>query len=888
MEAKAVRIHALTEEDLFIELNTTEQGLTEKDARKRLLDFGENVLTEKKKTPMLLQFASHLTNWFAILLWIAGGLAIFASKLSGDASMANLGYAIITVIFINAIFTFWQEYRAEKASEALKKIMPYQAIVVREDQQIQLPAKNIVPGDIIVVGEGDRIPADARIIHASNLEVDNSLLTGESEPQIRKETPETGDGEPVNLLYSGSTVVKGNGIAVVFATGMSTEFGKIAHLTQEVGEAPTPLQRELSFVIRIITLIAISLGIIFFAAGELIGGSFFNNFIFAIGIIIANVPEGLLPTVTLSLSIASQRMAKRNALIKRLSSVETLGSATVICSDKTGTLTENEMNLEDIFIPHKSSKIDQTEPCELLLAAILCNNARMETDAVLGEPTEVALLVGAYPIMGKEGSMWVRVDEIAFSSERKMMTTVHRQENMLVLYSKGAPEVILPRCVKIMEDGKIKTLTDDDRLRIKAQVSVFAGRGMRVMAFAKKSLETDYRRETLEEELVFLGLAALRDPPRKEVPQAVEKCKNAGIKIIIITGDNPITAQAIATEVGISEELVTVIGSDLDTMSKRELEQILVKGAIFARTTPSHKLLIVQTLKDMGEIVAVTGDGVNDAPALREADIGIAMGKTGTDVARESADMILIDDNFATIVSAIEEGRAVFDNIRRFITYIFSSNIPEIVPYLLFVLLRIPLPLTVLQILTVDLGTDMVPAIALGTEKPEPDVMKRPPRNPKERILTWPILLRSYFFLGPIEAIAAMSGYYYILKSGGWNYGMSLGEADPLYMKATTIALAAIIITQIANGLTCRTTSESLFKKGFLTNKYLLAGIATEIILILLIVYVPSLQQVFGTVGLHLSDWLILLPFALFLFGADELRKLVVRRGIFLSNPLKR
>jgi sodium/potassium-transporting ATPase subunit alpha len=875
-----VRIHALSKEDLFIELDTTEKGLTDGEAKKRLLDFGENVLSERKKIPLIFQFASHLANWFAILLWIAGGLSILASRLSGDTSMANLGYAIITVIFINAVFTFWQEYRAEKASEALRKIMPYQATVIRDDRQIQLPAKNIVPGDIVVVGEGDRVPADARIIQASSLEVDNSLLTGESEPQMRHETPEMGDEEPANLLYSGSTVVKGNGIAVVFATGMTTEFGKIAHLTQEVGEAPTPLQRELTFVIRIITLIAVSLGIIFFAAGELIGRGFFNNFIFAIGIIIANVPEGLLPTVTLSLSIASQRMAKKNALIKRLSSVETLGSATVICSDKTGTLTKNDMSLEDIYIPHQSLKIDQAKPCELLLAAILCNNARMETDTVIGEPTEAALLGCAYPITGQDGSMWVREDEIAFSSERKMMSTVNRKENILALYSKGAPEVILARCTKIMKDGDIKTLTKDDSQRIKAQISTFAERGMRVMAFAKNPLETDYKRENLEEELIFLGLAALRDPPRKEVPLAVEKCKNAGIKIIVITGDNPLTAKAIAAEVGISREPVTLTGSDLNRMNKAELEQILMKDVIFARTTPSHKLRIVQTLKDMGEIVAVTGDGVNDAPALREADIGIAMGKTGTDVARESADMILIDDNFATIVSAIEEGRAVYDNIRRFITYIFSSNIPEIVPYLLFVLLRIPLPLTVLQILTIDLGTDMVPAIALGTEKPEPDVMKYPPRNPKERILTWPILLRSYFFLGPIEAIAAMSGYYYVLKSGGWIYGMNLGEADPLYLKATTIALAAIIITQIANGLTCRTTSESLFKKGFLTNKYLLAGIATEIILILLIVYVPSLQQVFGTVDLRFSDWLILLPFAMLLLGADEFRKWVVRRSL--------
>jgi sodium/potassium-transporting ATPase subunit alpha len=879
MEVGAVKIQTLTKEEVLRKLNTKEEGLGDTEAEKRLLDFGENVLTERRKTPLVLQFASHLINLFAILLWIAALLAIFASMLSGDISMRNLGFAIIAVIFINAIFTFWQEYRAEKASEALKNIMPHMAAVIRENRQVQIPAKKIVPGDIIVVSEGDRVSADARLIMASGLEVDNSLLTGESEPQIRKDMPETGDGEPVNLLYSGSTVVKGNGVAVVFATGMATEFGKIAHLTQEVGEAPTPLQRELGFVIRVITIIAVGLGVGFFAAGELIGRSFWENFLFAIGIIVANVPEGLLPTVTLSLSIASQRMAKKNALIKRLSSVETLGSATVICTDKTGTITQNRMSLEHIYIPSGSLKIADAKPDELFLAASLCNNAKMNGSEVTGEPTETALLLGASPIMGSARNEWERVDEIAFSSERKMMSTVNRKENTLVLYSKGAHEVILAKCTRIITDGSVKTLTDEEKKRIEAQVSDYAGRGMRVMAFAEKPLGNTYSRENLENELVFLGLGALRDPPRKEVPDAVVKCKKAGIKIIIITGDNPITAKAIANEVGISEDPVIVTGTELELMGKVELEEVLKKDVIFARATPAHKLLIVRTLKDIGETVAVTGDGVNDAPALREADIGVAMGKTGTDVARESADMILIDDNFATIVSAIEEGRAVFDNIRRFITYIFSSNIPEIVPFLLFILLRIPLPLTVLQILTVDLGTDMAPAIALGTEQPEPDVMTRPPRSRNERILTWSILLRSYFFLGPIEAIAAMTGYYYVLKSGGWSYGMSLAETDPLYLKATTIALAAIIITQIANGLTTRTTRESLFKRGFFTNKYLLIGIATEIILILLLVYSLPLQQVFGTAPLDPGDWLILLPFAVLLLGADEIRKWIIRRN---------
>jgi sodium/potassium-transporting ATPase subunit alpha len=881
-----MKIQTLTREEVLHELKTAEEGLTENEATKRLLDFGKNVIAEKKRVPKLFQFASHLVNWFALLLWVAGGLAILASRLGEDVSMANVGYAIIAVIIINASFTFLQEYRAEKASQALRKLMPYQTTVIREGREIQIPAEQIVPGDIIIVREGDRVPADARIIKATDLAVDNSSLTGESEPQLRTDAPGEGDMEPANLLYAGSTAVRGNGIAVVFATGMATEFGKVAHLTQEVGEAPTPLQRELAFVIRIISLIAIGLGFVFFFVGELIGISTWDNFLFAIGIIVANVPEGLLPTVTLSLSLGSQRMARRDALIKRLSSVETLGSATVICTDKTGTITKNKMTLEYLYTPYKSIQLAQAKSSELLLAAILCNNAKREDGKIIGEPTEAALLEGASNVMGDARSEWERVDELAFTSERKMMSTVNQKENKFVLYSKGAPVTILLKCTSIVGEEDLQTLTDEDKQRIEAQVSDYAGKGMRVMAFAKKQLESGYKREALEEEMVFLGLVALWDPPRREVPPAVEKCKKAGIRIIIITGDNPLTAKAIASEVGIAQEPVLVTGSEIDEMSREELEEVLKGEVIFARATPTHKLRIVRTLKDLGEIVAVTGDGVNDAPALREADIGVAMGETGTDVAKESADMLLIDDNFATLVSAIEEGRAVFDNIRRFITYIFSHLVPEIVPYLLFVLLRIPLPLTVIQILTIDLGTDMAPSIALGSEKPEPDVMNRPPRRRGERILTVPILLRSYLFLGLIEAIAAMTGYYYVLKSGGWSYGMPLSEADPLYLKATTITLAAIIIAQIANGLTCRTTKESLFKIGIFTNRYLLMGIALEIILILLIVYLPSLQRIFGTAPLNLGDWLILLPFAVLLLGADEIRKWMVRKIYSPKNAL--
>ncbi len=873
-----MKIWALKKEDVLQELKTSEKGLTEGEAKKRLRDDGENVIPQKKKSN-ILKFAYQLGNWFAILLWFAAGLAWYVRWSANDPSMANITYAIIGVIFFNAFFAFLQEYRAEKAFEALEKMIPHDAFVIRDGEETKISAKFIVVGDLIVLKEGMNVPADARLIKSVDLAVDNSALTGESEPKPRKEEPEEEGEDHANIVYSGTTVTRGHGTGVVFATGASTEFGKIAHLSQEVGEAPTPLQREITYVIRINTIISIIFGVTFFFAGRAIGIDTNHSFIFAIGIIAANIPEGLLPTVTLSLSMGTQRMAKKNAIIKRLSSIETLGSATVICTDKTGTITLNKMSLEHVYIANKSIDAKKAKPGEMALAAILCNNAKIDKEKVTGDPTETALMRWGKKIMGDESEGWERIDEIAFSSERKMMSTVNKKKDITMLYTKGAPEVVLEKCKQIAQEKDVVALNDKDKKKIEDKISDYAGKGMRVMAFAEKKLKGKYSKENLEEDLVFLGLGALRDPPRPDVPDAVKECKRAGLKIIIITGDNPLTAKAIASDVGISDNPQVITGKELEKMKKKELEKVLEKEVIFARSSPEHKLKIVQALKDMGETVAVTGDGVNDAPALKEADIGVAMGKGGTDVARESADMILIDDNFATIVSAIKEGRAVFDNIRRFITYIFSHLLPEMLPFILFVLFKIPLPLTVIQLLSIDLGTDMGPAIALGAEKPEPDVMDRKPRPRGERILTVPMLLKSYMFLGLFEAFASsVVAFFYVLSKGGWSFGTNLAATDPLYLKATTMTLAAIVVIQRANSFTCRTTRESLFKAGVFTNKYLLIGIGISITIIMLIVYAPPAQRIFGTAPLDVSDWIILLPMAAFLLGADEFRKWIIRR----------
>ena len=909
MEEERTDVHETEIEAVYKALESSPEGLPDAEVKKRFLSFGSNEIQEKRKTPLSIKFLKQFFNFFAILLWIAGGLAFLGEYLSPGEGNLNLGIAIIGVIFINAVFTFYQEYKAERAAEALKRMLAPEARVIREKKELQIPAREVVVGDIILLSEGDRVPADGRLTEQYELKVNNAPLTGESIPQTRSTEPEMGELlEAKNAVFSGTTVVSGSGRAVVFATGMGTEFGKIAGLTQEIKEEKSPLQKELAFFIKVISAIAVLLGIVFFFTGWMIGRDFTANFIFAIGIIIANVPEGLLPTVTLTLSIASQRMAKRNALIKSLNSVETLGSTTVICTDKTGTLTQNEMTVNKVFVNDRELEvtgsgyhpegnllynneevsdeaINAIEP--FLKTAVLCNSSQLTTKegkyVIIGDPTDGALLVLAKKLTDSEKLLSTedRIFELPFTSERKMMSTIYKGGGKTVAYVKGAPESILLRSSTILIDGREDPLSEAERKRLEAVAESFEKEALRTIALAYREvpLQDHYSAEDVEQDLIFLGFAGMIDPPRTEVREAVMNCKLAGIKIILITGDNKLTAEAIAQAAGVIEgDPVIVEGPDLAKMDRAALKEILKnREIIFARTAPKHKMDIVMALKEMGEVVAVTGDGVNDAPALKEADIGIAMG-AGTDVAKEASDVILIDDNFKSIVDAVMEGRTVFDNIKKFVTYILTSNIPEIVPFLIYVLFSVPLPLTVIQILAIDLGTDMVPAIAIGTEPPEVDVMERPPRPRKERMLTLPTLLRSYGFIGPIEAAAGLLGYWWVLKAGGWVRGMDLLATDPLYIKATTMALAAIIICQIANGLQCRSLRNSIFKIGFFTNKHLFLGFATELLLIFGFAYLFFFQRFLGTGPLELKHWLFFVPFAILIFVVEEIRKAIKRR----------
>jgi sodium/potassium-transporting ATPase subunit alpha len=876
-----MRIHNLSKEDALKAVITSEYGLSEEEAGRRLYEYGPNKIREIRKKSLSLRFLSQFTHFLAVLLWVAAGFSFLSEYLHPGEGMLTLGFAIIGVIIINAVFSFIQEYRAEKAVEELRKLLPFRVKALRDKKEVELPAEDIVPGDIIFIGEGDKVPADARLIESTYLTVNNASLTGESEAMPRNVESFSGPAlESPNLVFAGTSAISGRGKAVAYATGMATEFGKIAHLTSAVEAGPSPLQKEIIKVTRVVAIIASTMGIMFFSLGFVIGRSFWENFLFAVGIIVANVPEGLLPTVTLSLAMGSQRMAKRKAVIKTLTSVETLGSVTVICTDKTGTLTQNKMEAKKIFANEKFFDIKdiKSDAGEIMKIAYLCNNAKYTDGQYRGDPTEAALLRAARETIGDIPSE--RIHEIPFDSERKRMTTLNIIDGAKTALSKGAMEGIIPLCGGVLINGKIVPIDEGRRAGIDSSAHGMMDTGLRVLAFAYKTLEeANIRMEDIERNLVFAGLIGLEDPPRPEVPDAIRKCREAGIKVIMITGDGSRTAQAIAKEIGLVKDAPLMVeGAEFVKMTDAELREALkARDIIFSRMTPKHKMRVVSILQEEGERVAVTGDGVNDAPALRKADIGIAMGITGTDVAKEAADVVLLDDNFATIVNAVEEGRAVFENIRKFVTYIFSSNIPEIVPYLAYVIFRIPLPLTIMQILAVDLGTDMFPALALAAEKPTKQMMKTPPRDPNERLLNPALLRRAYLFLGPVEAAAGLFGFFYVLDSGGWSGGM-LPPDNALYMQATTACLAAIIITQIGNVFACRTMKESVSGIGLFGNKLILIGIAVEIAIGIFIIYHPWGNEIFGTSPLSPEIFLLLAPFGIGLFALDEMRKFIVRR----------
>jgi calcium-translocating P-type ATPase len=885
-------------ERLLRDLRTTRDGLSSREAQRRLTQYGPNELQRRGGRRWPRELARQFTHPLALLLVAAVGLALMAG-------IVAVAIAIAVVIVINAAFAFIQEMQAERAVEALAQFLPTHAALVRDGRHQVIEARELVPGDVLLIEEGERISADARLIHGG-VEVDASMLTGESMPVFRS-ADLLDHRVPLlqarDLVFSGTTCTEGEARAVVFATGMHTEIGRIAALSERVESEESPLESQVRKVAWLIALIAVIFGIAFIPIATLAAGlSLSAGVVFAVGLIVGNVPEGLLPVITLALAVGVRELVARGAVVKRLSAVETLGSTTVICTDKTGTLTENRMEVKALWA--EGAVVDSAgaprgdgsaRAARLAAVAAWCNNAELDSASGLtGDPTEIALLRFA-------ADRGVRLDgdqreamrrrHFHFDPVLKRMSTVDKRDGRLWVDAKGAPEQLLPSCTTIVwRDGQERPLRSEELREVTDAVDRFAQQGLRVLGIADRVLPhagvLPERREEVERDLCFLGLVAMLDPPRPEVKDAVSRCHEAGIRIVVITGDHPVTGAAIAREVGIGDESSpTITGEELGRMSDPELDQLLREGRemVFARASPEAKLRIAEALRAEGEVVAMTGDGVNDAPALRRADIGVAMGRSGTDVAREAATMVLTDDNFATIVTAVQGGRRVYDNIRKFILYIFAHATPEVTPFLFFALSggKIPLPLTVLQLLAFDVGTETLPALALGREPAEPGLMERPPRPRSEGVIRPPMLLRAWLFLGVICAALQMAGYFFVLLRGGWHLGAPTGRGTPLhhvYVTATTMTFFGMIAGQIGTAFAARTDRASLRSVGIFSNRLLLWGIAFELVLAAILIYAPPFQALLATAPLGPAELLFALPFPFIVWGADELRRYLIRR----------
>ena len=889
---------------LLRDLRARREGLAGRDAERRLIVYGPNVIRRRGRTRWPRELMKQFTHPLALLLWVAGGLAFLAGA-------PVLGVAIVAVIFLNALFAFAQERQAERAVEALTRYLPQDATVRRDGRREVIEASRLVPGDVLLLVEGDRVSADARLLEGA-IEVDLSTLTGESQPVLRSADFADTTGpllEARELVFSGTSCVGGEAEALVFATGMHTELGRIAALSERVEVEASPLEQQVRRVAWLISFVAVAVGLAFLPMGWIVAGLPLEDaFSFAIGLIVANVPEGLLPTITLALAVGVASLARQGALVKRLSAVETLGSTSVICTDKTGTLTENRISAVRGWTLLGEFDFEEVSDAELAVAAnpvlgllgrtiASCSTAELAPEQAgksRGEATEVGLLEAArtlgieVEVARREGR---RRALYRFDPRLRLMSTVdEREDGGLTVHVKGAPEEVLLRSTTIAGLDDHVPLTEGSREEVLAVLDRFASQGLRVLAVARRQLpgrgELPSRREDAERDLCLVGLVALFDPPRPEVAAAVARCHTAGIRIIVVTGDYGPTAAEIARRVGIATAGGTVVtGEELDAMSEHDLERLLREGRelIFARSSPEAKLRIADALRAEGNVVAMTGDGVNDAPALRRAHIGIAMGRSGTDVAREASTMVLTDDNFATIVAAVEAGRRVFDNVRKFILYIFAHATPEVVPFLVFALSggAIPLPLTVLQILAIDLGTEILPALALGREPAEPGLMERPPRPASEGVIRRDLLFRAWVFLGLIESVLVLGGFFFVLLRAGWSPGDDVSSGHSLhhvYLVATTMTFAGIVACQIGTGMAARTERVSLRSIGVFSNPMLLWGIMFEIAFAAAVVYAPPLQSIFGTAPLGVVELGILATFPVIVWGADELRRYLIRR----------
>jgi Ca2+-transporting ATPase len=932
-------IYTLPVPEVFTSLETCSDGLSASEVEERQSLYGSNQLVEPPQEPAWRKLLGFITHPMALLLWVAGGIALGLHE-------PTLGIIIWIVILVNGAFSYWREFRAEQATEALKRLLPGFARVIRSGNEVRLASSDLVPGDLLVLAEGDNIPADARVIEEFGLRTNNAVLTGEAMPARKTADASFLDGisevERPNLVFAGTSVISGTGKAVVYATGMLTQFGRIVRLTQAVREQPSRLQQELSRLTRIISFVALGLGVIIFAVGIVdVSLGIHEAFILALGIIVAAIPEGLPATVTLSLAEAVQRLAKKGVLVKKLSILETLDHVSVICTDKSGTLTQNQMTVRHVwvggrplvvtgigydpqgeFLPNPATQAAEDDLRALLAAGMLCNNSRLTPPAsdqphwsVLGDQTEVALRVVAHKRGLLEEALnqsFPRIHEISFDARRKRMSTIHqvRKSDGLfpivlvgqqIAFIKGAPREVIQLCTHIRLNDEILPLDANWRSRILSANDEYARNALRVLALAYRALPQrvgSYTIERVENDLIFLGLTAMMDPPRPEVTEAISSFRKAGVRMVMITGDYGLTAESLARRIGMltTPNPIILTGAELEQLNDIELQEYLQKEVLFARMAPEHKLRLVSAFQARGEVVAVTGDGVNDAPALRKADVGVAMGLVGTDVAKEAADVILTNDNFSTIARAIEEGRTVYDNLRKFITYIFSSNMPEILPFILTALLTpavMPLALGVRQILAIDLGTDLFPALALGSDAPEPDVMERPPRSKDQPLVETRLLQRSFLWLGLIEAALCYLAFYFV---NNW-LDIPFFESLHAYIftniphsaqheLAITVYYAGVVMAQVGNAFASRNERNRRRHLGWFSNPALWRGIGIELVILMALVYVPPLADLFRHIPIPPILWVGLIFYPLIIYSLDWVQKTISRWREHLVQPV--
>ncbi|RNC29474.1 MAG: Calcium-transporting ATPase [Candidatus Dichloromethanomonas elyunquensis] len=861
-----------------------EKGLSDKEVNRRLDEFGQNTLAVKKGVNPVFLFLGQFKDFMVMVLMVA----TLISGLLGEIADA---ITILAIILINAILGFIQEFKAEKSMESLRSLAAPEANVLRNGTGMKIPASQLVPGDIVMIEAGDRIPADIRWLKTSNIRVEESALTGESQPVAKINQPLINEYTPIadrkNMSFMGTVAVNGRGIGIVTATGMDTEMGVIAGMIQEVKEEETPLQRRLEQLGKWLVTVSVAVCIVVVITGILQGETFYKMFLAGVSLAVAAIPEGLPAIVTVALAVGVQRMVKRHAVIRKLPAVETLGCATVICSDKTGTLTQNEMTVRRVYCDNQVVTVsgqgydpkgdyhgadpfssDKGPLKELLKCAALCNNAVLtkkglrvsglfranKKDSIWGidgDPTEGALLVAA-----AKAGVWreslerkeQRVAEIPFESERKRMSVIYKGKEGFKAYVKGAPDVILGLCAKELTKKGMVDLTPERRKQILFMNDEMASQALRVLALAVKEVERGDASGEVEKNLVFAGLMGMIDPPRVSAIQAIKVCQAAGIRPVMITGDHKLTAQAVARELGIlrGPNQMIITGTELDRMTDEDLNKHVMNISVFARVAPRDKLRIVRAFKKNGQIVAMTGDGVNDAPAVKEADIGVAMGQTGTDVTKEASSMIIVDDNFATIVAAVEEGRGIYDNIRKFIRYLLSCNLGEVLTMFLGTLVGLPLPLLPIQILWVNLVTDGLPAMALGVDGTEPDIMKRSPRSPAESVFARG-LGRRIMIRGTMIGI----GTLLVFVVGLW-YGAGL-------LTARTMAFSTLVFSQLFHVFDCKSERRGIFEVGIFSNLFLVLAVMLSTAMQLSVIYLPFLQNIFKTAPLHTWQWVLIL-----------------------------